>query len=433
MRLSLIKTKSSAGQTSQVRRRPVNQWLPEELQLGILSRLPTPASIARFRCVSKSWRRLLSDDPEFIAKILFSDDGDLKGDEEAQVLTLDAFQESYSIHSCDTLRPVSSGRLPRADTGFLPRVAGCSGGIFCITDYINKGEIILWNPTTSEAKELMPIPSLSVSDDIGEVGFGFDPVTEDYKVIVWFWDHKSTHEIYVYSLRKNKWRRLRHYGSAAAAAARLPAVPGYLVGPVASRAPNLQNCHWINPYYPEYLPLTTFDMSKEAFTVLRLPVPPVEHPRGATSSFHLVKGGSSCLVAVYSGTRTKATSSIFLEVWVALDYEALERKECSWIRLYDVEVHDLIPAARPWLQSAAGVWEHGRFFVRWSCEKGKIDIDTENGAVDHKWDRRFLEHVVYVPSTVSLARRKKSLIRRANDNCRSICRTVTMRRRGRIM
>ncbi|CAL1363448.1 unnamed protein product [Linum trigynum] len=416
---------SAAGERSPVPRRHADRCLPEELQTEILSRLPTPASIARFRCVCKSWRRLLSDDTEFIAKILFSDDGE---EEEAHVLSHPhGGRLWYSIHSLPTLRPVSSGRLPGSDTMLIPFVACCSGGIFCIADLLNKWEIILWNPTTSETKTLKPIPS-SLSAACGrEFGFGFDPETGDYKVIVWIWawGGKSPQEIYVHSLRKkNSWRRLRNHGSS-------PVPGGDRVGLVSSRAPKLANCHWIRLIGPEHLQLTTFNMSREAFTVLRLPKPPVKQqrekssssstttiPYSTRSSFHIAKGGSSssssCLVAVCSGNRTRTTSGIFLEVWVALDYVALERKECSWIRLYNVEAGDQVPAA--------GVWEYGKFFVRWSnCRKDSADIDMDNGVVDHKWSRMFLKRVAYVPSMVSLAGgRKKSLMRRAKDTCRSI-------------
>ncbi|CAL1379737.1 unnamed protein product [Linum trigynum] len=42
-------------------------WLPEELTIEILSRLPSPSTVGRCRCVSRWWRDILSD-PEFIRK-----------------------------------------------------------------------------------------------------------------------------------------------------------------------------------------------------------------------------------------------------------------------------------------------------------------------------------------------------------------------------
>ncbi|CAL1363452.1 unnamed protein product [Linum trigynum] len=409
----------------------IGGWIPDELQTQILSRLRNPASIARFRCVSKSWRRLFSDDPEFVAKILFSS---TSSDPEAHVMTVSPFSSpttAYSVHSQSTRRPVSSGTLPGWGSLYI---AGCAEGILCLTSIVifSTRTIILWNPTTSEAKLLPPIHG---SDHNGsDLGFGFDPVTEDYKVIVWIWDRKS-HEIFVYSLRKNSWRRLR----CCSGADRLDHGCQCRVG-IVSAARSSRSCHWISAGGGRrgYRRLTSFDVSTEAFAELEMPEPPREKQRNrdrtssglyisTEDSFHMAKDGS-CLVAVYSGIRHKKLSpaGVSLQVWVALDVEALGRQECCWMKLYDVYADGVIPA--PATPPETGVWEHGEFFfVRWILMEG-VYKPIENGMVDQiSGGKNFSGRVTYRPSTISLSgygEAKKSIIKRAKDTCRSICRKV---------
>ncbi|CAI0556846.1 unnamed protein product [Linum tenue] len=402
---------SAGGQPSH----GIGGWFPEELHTGILSRLPNSASIARFRCVSKSWRRLLSDDPEFIAKILFSSSSDAgAGNRDAHIMT------------------VRSRYLPTTSYS----IAGCAEGILCISRPLSTREIILWNPTTSEAKLLPPKPLLYWFRPEGShLWLGFDPVTEDYKVLVWLWNYES-HKIFVYSLRNDSWRRLCRRGPEW-----LNCGSGRRVGSTAAGSPTTRRCHWISSGGDGCSQLVSFDAIKETFTELELPSPPRENqerPYVSTEDSFLMGKDDSYLVAVYSGIRRPNSMSspagIFLEVWLALNYEALGRKECPWVRLYNVYADDAIPAPAPapGAPSATGVWEHGGFFVRWMVIDepgiGRTYIQTENGMGDPMADGKFyLKRVTYRPSTVSLshfAESKKSLIKRARDTCRSICRTV---------
>ncbi|CAL1363450.1 unnamed protein product [Linum trigynum] len=366
------------------------RWLPEEIQAKILSRLSTPASIARSRCVSKSWRRLLSDDGELIANALLSD-GDPEFGPEARVITFSTHYEFYSVATRDTLRPVSSGTPPGPITQPAIRVRGCCNGIFCICDFFVEKQFILWNPTTCEAKASPPIPSPPVLGGGGfdrrpDVGFGFDPKTGDYKVLVSFSGRESRpplEAIHVYSLREDTWRRWRRKKSA-------PLNAGQSFGPVVSRATGyVSRCHWIDTRFGKnsFL-LTTFDASSENITQLELPMPKVEGQeawwrRESESSYHMTRDGS-CLVAIYSGTRRSGDGdgrrpTVFLEVWAALDYEALAGKRCSWIRLCKVDAapDGVIPAALPrWPGRDSGVWRHGRFFVEWSMMAVAKDLVT---------------------------------------------------------
>ncbi|XP_024196045.1 uncharacterized protein LOC112199232 [Rosa chinensis] len=63
--------------------------------------------------------------------------------------------------------------------------------------------LVLWNPSTRDMR-VHPKPTLR-KDDMNFHGVGYDPSTEDYKVIWGYSDHLKT-VIEVYSLKRNEWR-----------------------------------------------------------------------------------------------------------------------------------------------------------------------------------------------------------------------------------
>lgn len=73
------------------------------------------------------------------------------------------------------------------------------------------GGVFLWNPCTGEASKL-PKQAFIAYWDHKFYGFGYDPSTEDYKVIL---GSKSTTKIDVFALIKGSWRNvtsLKDYG-----------------------------------------------------------------------------------------------------------------------------------------------------------------------------------------------------------------------------
>ncbi|XP_010451556.1 PREDICTED: F-box/kelch-repeat protein At3g06240-like [Camelina sativa] len=73
----------------------------------------------------------------------------------------------------------------------------------------NTSDVFLYNPTTGESKRIPDVPeylrsSSSVTWSWFSYGFGFDPLTNDYKVVKFNVDNDN----YVYSLKKDSWRRI---------------------------------------------------------------------------------------------------------------------------------------------------------------------------------------------------------------------------------
>ncbi|CAN1198585.1 F-box protein At3g07870 [Linum perenne] len=186
-------------------------YLTEDILIIILHWLPIASCIARFRCVCRSWRTLLSD-PNFIRKIIVSQTSAVQ--KSLQVLITgsrdaegdadwDAEEDHspllYSLYSYETLSPIpgyEESAAPLSMRAYFPIVVGCCGGIICLSQteetadgrYINN--IVLWNPATSESKFIPPGPSHpTLTSDVGaypseeRIGFGYDPRTQDYKVV----------------------------------------------------------------------------------------------------------------------------------------------------------------------------------------------------------------------------------------------------------
>ncbi|CAL1385254.1 unnamed protein product [Linum trigynum] len=194
----------------------MNKELPEDLINEILSRVPIGQWTGRFRCVCKSWRALISD-PSFILREKSADSGlqilinSINNNDDRSV---------YHLYSADTLEPLlpSPVQLP-----FNPekpiednyrywnrpiRIAGSCNGLVFIADCAY--DLILWNPATSETK-LVPNSPFHLGGILEAVGFGFDPESDDYKIVRQFVSDEGPPGLYsseVYCLRTDSWTKL---------------------------------------------------------------------------------------------------------------------------------------------------------------------------------------------------------------------------------
>ncbi|CAI0399739.1 unnamed protein product [Linum tenue] len=204
-----------------------------------MTRLRDGRSIARFRCVSKLYCCLLSD-PNFIHRVLWSDDNHKKEEEvknhPTQILitrrrrsfSRDHYRFIYSIISYNAvtgaLRPVigkdnnkddndtksNDHKDGLVDLGYLglPSVPGKFREL-PYDDQIpgEPADIILWNPSTSKVK-ILPTSSNRSDVVLQQLGFGFDSKTKDYKVVrTLVFCPSLTSFTEVYSLRNDSWRK----------------------------------------------------------------------------------------------------------------------------------------------------------------------------------------------------------------------------------
>ena len=179
--------------------------LPQELIPAILLRLPVK-SLLRFKCVSRSWFSIISDDT--FAKLQFelSAASNHKilcyGDSELRSIDPDAMFHDHP----DTVKLLVPHHLP-----VYVSIQGSCRGFIMLQQY---PDLIIWNPSTGIHKRISyshisPSPfGFNIHIDSFLYGFGYDASKDDYLVII-VWSNVSGKKFLEYfSLRTNNWERI---------------------------------------------------------------------------------------------------------------------------------------------------------------------------------------------------------------------------------
>ena len=153
-------------------------------------------------------------------------------------------------------------------------VLGPCNGILCLSGVPSwtNGELddyerlVLWNPATRESKTLPPIHRrLDMPDLTSTFGFGYDPNTNDYKVVR-ILNFDSQCEVLVYSLSGDSWRVIDSSPNPSYFI-RSTCFPSYLNG-----VHHWWGCEKEDNMEHQFL--ISFDMANEVFQAL--PLPPTE-------------------------------------------------------------------------------------------------------------------------------------------------------------
>ncbi|XP_059450699.1 F-box/kelch-repeat protein At3g23880-like isoform X1 [Corylus avellana] len=238
--------------------------LPEDLSMEILSRLPVK-SLMRCKCISKSWYALITN-PSFITMHLTSHNPNRR----AAILRRGGGLEHLRLSTLSNETLEVSGNVDLSQL-FLDEVSkvsifGPCNGILCFSGTLWKnrdghcdyGRLVLWNPATRESKLLPPFPRQSDLYFFSNLGFGFDPKTNDYKVVR-IMNFRFRHcKVQVYHLSTNSWRVLDSSPNPSYFI-HLPRFPSYLNGVY---------YWWARVREDGYMGrqlLLSFDMSNEVF------------------------------------------------------------------------------------------------------------------------------------------------------------------------
>lgn len=279
--------------------------LPDDITIDILSRLPVK-SLARFRCVCKSWRSLLTD-ACFVKAHL---------DQSPRLRTVDLLKYDdgnssrigvYRSHRRELSRlDPSFGRPDRYDV-----VDSCNG-VLCLSVYYkdnpNRSDIFIWNPSIHECKV---VPQLH-SHVSGLIAFGFNPLSghlDDFKVVsINFYSgaHPDSHssEAQIYSLRSNSWKKTGN------------ASPSWLDKSLGNQVVFRNFICWCP--YPRVDRLVLFDTVEEVFREMALP-----DSMPCEEKFITLLDGCLSLVV-------QNPSSQCYEVWTVKELSVAE----SWTKLY---------------------------------------------------------------------------------------------------
>lgn len=199
----------------------IGDGLPENVIVEILSWLPVK-DLLQLKCVCKSWCAIISSN-DFISKHLKnyyehkSDDNDCLL---VQYYISHAELQLFELLLDDTPRVLANEVLYSMPL-YGSHVCGPCDGIYYLYNYDEAGRA-LWNPAINELKvlpRLITKPHLppGLGSAANEVyGFGYDPATDDYKVVVLkgYWPASDEEEsevtpplsVFIYSLRMDSWR-----------------------------------------------------------------------------------------------------------------------------------------------------------------------------------------------------------------------------------
>ncbi|XP_043721159.1 F-box protein CPR1-like [Telopea speciosissima] len=196
--------------------------LPEDIILDILSRLPVK-SLLRFRSVCKPWCALITD-PYFVQMHLSRS----LAINTNLILILRKYPKFFyvDLDVCQQEAAVELDCPFKSPKGYL--IFASSNGLVCMFD--DDGVVcdsqkykvyhtFLWNPSTETHKKLpftpIEVPVNARFAYVAGYGFGYDPTTDDYKVIrvIRFYNagdngYYLIPEVKVYSLSTNSWRRI---------------------------------------------------------------------------------------------------------------------------------------------------------------------------------------------------------------------------------
>jgi F-box interacting protein len=175
-------------------------------------------SLLRFKCVCKLWFSLISQTHFAIShfeitaahspRILFISNPDL----ETRLIYFEASLSDYYTSTSlniNFMRPRPDPRRPPQNCFFIETKCSCRGFIFLH----HASKFYLWNPSTRVHKQIPLSPNGSY---LGLklcylYGFGYDPSTNDYLVVVMSFNtniHNFSSSLEFFSLRDNRWEEI---------------------------------------------------------------------------------------------------------------------------------------------------------------------------------------------------------------------------------
>ncbi|KAM7506770.1 hypothetical protein LguiA_017223 [Lonicera macranthoides] len=318
--------------------------LPEDLLIQILSRLPVK-SLVCCKCVCLYWNALI-ESPMFITthfnhpknhtRLLvhyykerrycrFDSAFDLYPNDET---VINNGSELPVREDIDNPLVKTTYPLPKLLSSSFSDIFGPVNGLFLV-HYVSNPEadnVALWNPATKEFRTLpapaFNLPPTNYTYNGLNFGFGLDPFTNDYKVvlILFYVEEKNRMAIViVYSLATNSWRLVDDV---------LPSVSGIFNTYNDKITTRGRNCTYLNGGYywmsrdqgdDSLTRIVMFDMAKEVFRDIE--PPPCNTKRSPSVFFELMlwNDNVALLLSKYTGTFLDN-----VEIWKGMILESIE-------------------------------------------------------------------------------------------------------------
>jgi len=341
------------------------QYLCQDLIILILLRLPA-MSLLRFKCVCKLWFSLISQTHFTISHFeitaaqsprnLFISNPDL----ETRLIDFEASLSDYYTSTSLNLNfmcPRPDPCHPPLYCFFIETKCSCRGFIFLH----HASKFYLWNPSTRVHKQIPLSPNGSY---LGVkfcylYGFGYDPSTNDYLVVVMSFDtnfHNFSSHLEFFSLRDNRWKEIEgtHFS--------------YMNSSVDSMVGTLFNgvIHWFAFRHDLSMNvIIAFDLIERKLLDMSLPDDLEYEP-------------TTCDLWVFGEFLSVWTmENDIVEIWVMKEYKV----HSSWTKTLVFSI-DII---------------HSRYFSPICCTKSGDIIGTDGigGLVMYDENGQFLEHSSY--------------------------------------
>ncbi|KAL5700177.1 hypothetical protein ACHQM5_025656 [Ranunculus cassubicifolius] len=279
--------------------------LPEEILIEIFTFLPV-ISLFRFKCVSKSCLSLINSSifvnlhlKRSIPRILYA-----------------TYEDTYSIEyeNTSSFSDPKPYDFPMNDQTII----GTCNGIVCITN--RESYMSLWNPATQE-DVCIPFSPVDESQEDEErqvvVGFGYDPIADEYKVVksVFFYrdtDHKEfmQSQVKVSIVGSEEWRTIENPPCCLSNRHLVPQVNGCL--------------HWLGVGSP--IRIISFDVKDEVFRTVPLMTSVNGGDNGVEMTLGALRGCLSALVCQQGDTG--------MDVWLMKEYDVKE----SWAKQFSIKM-----------------------------------------------------------------------------------------------
>ncbi|XP_074314983.1 putative F-box protein At3g52320 [Silene latifolia] len=185
-------------------------WIPPELLFEVLTHLPAK-DLLKLRVVCKLWNSIICD-PSFHQHHLHQlHKNNIHGCEYYISSSSSSYLfRSVDIKSSETLATIEEIKLCKSHyDGGMNSIMGCVDGVLLARTVSRHGKnyvnvIFLWNPTLRKVVDI-PLcgPLKKVCNDV-RFGFGFDSVSNIYKVVAIYWK-KNGLKIIVYNLGSRSW------------------------------------------------------------------------------------------------------------------------------------------------------------------------------------------------------------------------------------
>ncbi|KAL2524834.1 F-box protein [Abeliophyllum distichum] len=349
--------------------------LPDEIALEILSRLPVKSVLqSRFAC--RHWC-LLTHDPHLVnmhlSQALTSQRLCLILQSDHPIRNQLSFVEFSDVDHIQIVRKFDTP-FTRSTREFSI-IVSCNG-LLCLINSLLDNSIYIHNPFTREYK-LLP-KSIEFQDQIAIFGFGFHPVTKEYKVIkivyypsVYNLDNSSLlwrlnynipyrSHVQIYNLCTNEWRSIGE----APYILEKSSSPGVLVS---GRLHWMSQCGKFNGRHDRMI--VSFDLSDDSFR--KITKPESGDLRSWLSSYVVELGGCLCTFVQLP------PSNGAMDIWVMKDYGVQE----SWVKVYTIRPNYSLIYMGPQFRKSYSIWRNLSWkSVRILCllKNGEILLEFES-------------------------------------------------------